>query len=533
MRSKTSPLIVDYLNHFDRVEDFFNGDFRDPDAFRRQAEAVRARRLDRERLAEVLREQNQGYGCGPLTLQNIDKLARAETCAVVTGQQVGLFSGPLYTVYKALTAIRLAESLERDSEGGCVPVFWLASDDHDIAEIDHVELLDQDNRIREIRFPDYNAELRLPASDVILTREVRACLQQLEALTRDSEFKPEILAHLGAAYSPGRSFADAFALWMTRIFSAYGLVFIDAADPRLKDLGKEAFQHEIAENSPSTEQALDTSKRLEQAGYPVQVRLHKGILNLFYVEPERQAVSYRAGDFHIKGSEQPRSREGLLALAAEKPHLFSPNVLLRPVYQDMLLPTVAYVGGPGEIAYLAQMKGIYQSFGLPMPIIYPRKNIILQEKKVEHVLDNLELRIPDFHGRVDSLITRIFRDELPESLCLALAAAASHLEQDFQAIRSEIAALDPTLEKSVEASLGRVDRELKSLEKKALQALMKRSSIAADQVNKAKNCLFPRDRPQERVFNVTPFLIKYGYALVDKLYKAIDMDDCEYQILQV
>jgi uncharacterized protein YllA (UPF0747 family) len=134
---------------------------------------------------------------------------------------------------------------------------------------------------------------------------------------------------------------------------------------------------------------------------------------------------------------------------------------------------------------------------------------------------------------VDSLITRISLDEFPESLGLALAAAASHLEQDFQAIRSEIAALDPTLEKSVEASLGRVDRELKSLEKKALQALMKRSSIAADQVNKAKNCLFPRDRPQERVFNVTPFLIKYGYALVDKIYKAIDMDDCEYQILQV
>ncbi len=526
-------MIGDYLNHFDRVAGFFNGDFRDPDAFKRQAEAVRARRLDRERLAEVLREQNKGYGCGPLTLQNIDKLARADTCAVVTGQQVGLFSGPLYTVHKALTAIRLAESLDRDSEGGCVPVFWLASDDHDIAEIDHVELLDQDNRIREIRFPDYDPELRLPASDVKLTREVRACLQQLETLTRDSEFKREILAHLGEAYSPGRSFADAFALWMTRIFADYGLVFIDAADPRLKHLGREAFRHEIAENSPSTEQALDTSKRLEQAGYPVQVRLHKGILNLFYVAPERQAVSCRAGDFHIKGSEQPYSSEGLLALAAEKPYLFSPNVLLRPVYQDMLLPTVAYVGGPGEIAYFAQMKGIYESFSLPMPVIYPRKTIILLEKKVEHVLDNLDLQIPDFQGSVGGLITRISRDQLPGALDRALAAAVSHVEQDFQAIRSEIAALDPTLEKSVEASQGRVDRELKSLEKKALQASMKRSSIAADQVNKAKNCLFPLDRPQERVFNVTPFLIKHGYAFVDTLFREIDMDDFGYQIIHV
>jgi len=526
-------LIDDYLNRFDRVAAFFNGDFRDPDAYRRQAEAVRARRLDRERLAGILREQNQGYGCGSLTLQNIDKLARAETCAVVTGQQVGLFSGPLYTVYKALTAIKLAESLEQGSGGGCVPVFWLASDDHDIAEIDHVEILGQDNRIREIRFRDYAAELKMPASEVKLTSEIRGCLQQLEGLTRDSEFKPEIMTHLGEAYSPGRSFADAFALWMTRVFGAYGLVFIDAADPRLKGLGQEAFRHEIAEYSPSTERVLDTSKRLEQAGYPVQVRLHEGILNLFYVEPERQTVRCRGGEYYVKGTEQLHTREELLALAAEKPYLFSPNVLLRPVYQDMLLPTVAYVGGPGEIAYFAQMKGIYESFSLPMPVIYPRKNIILLEKKVERVLDNFGLRIRDFQGSVDGLITRISRDRLPGSLDRALAAAASHMEQDFQAIRSEMAALEPTLETSVETSLGRVDRELRSLEKKALQALRKRNSIATDQVNKAKNCLFPLGRPQERVFNVTPFLIKHGYAFVDKLYRAIDMDDFDHQIIKV
>jgi len=409
----------------------------------------------------------------------------------------------------------------------------MASDDHDIAEIDHIDLLDQDNRVQEIRFRDYAAELRLPASEVQLTSEVRGCLQRLDALTRDSEFKPEILTHLGEAYSPGRSFVDAFALWMTRMFGAYGLVFIDAADPRFKDLGKQAFRHEIAGCSPSTERALDATKRLEQAGYPVQVKLREGILSLFYTEPERQAVRCREGEFHITGMAEPRSREEFLSLAEAKPHLFSPNVLLRPVYQDMLLPTVAYVGGPGEVAYFAQMKGVYQSFGLPMPVIYPRKNMILLEKKVEHVLDRLDLRIPDLKGQVDDLITRVSQDSIPGSLERALRAAASHMEQDFQAIRSGITALDPTLEKSVDAGLGRVGRELKSLEKKALQAAKKRSGIAADQVTKAKNGLFPFDRPQERVFNVTPFLIKHGYALVDTLLRAIDMDDCEYQVIQV
>ncbi len=533
MISAPSPLIDDYLNRLDKAAPFFNGDFRDPDAYRDQAARVRTRRLDRERLAGILKEQNRAYGCGPPTLRNIDRLAQADTCAVVTGQQVGLFSGPLYTVYKALTAIRLAGSLDHDTGGGCVPVFWLASDDHDIAEIDHFDLLDQDNRVQEIRFRDYAAELRLPASEVKLTSEVRGCLQQLDTMTRDSEFKPEILAHLGEAYAPGRSFADAFALWMTRMFAATGLVFIDAADPRLKDLGKQAFLHEIAECSPSTDRVLDTSKRLEEAGYPVQVELREGILNLFYTDPERQAVRCRKGEFHVAGIEQPLSREDFLALAGAKPLLFSPNVLLRPVYQDMLLPTVAYVGGPGEIAYFAQMKGVYESFGLPMPVIYPRKNVILLEKKVGHVLDSLDLQIPDFQRRVDGLITRISRDSLPAALDQALTAAASHMKQDFQAIRGEITALDTTLEKSVDAGLGRIDRELRSLEKKALQALKRRGGTAVDQVKKAKNCLFPFDRPQERVLNVTPFLIKYGYAFVDRLLQAIDMDDCEYQVIQV
>jgi bacillithiol biosynthesis cysteine-adding enzyme BshC len=526
-------LISDYLNNFDRTAAFFNGDFRDPTSFRHQAEAVQARSLDRVRLAGILKEQNQGYGCGPQTLANIDSLARAETCAVVTGQQVGLFSGPLYTVYKALTAIKLAESLDRDGSGGCVPVFWLASDDHDIAEIDHVDLLNQDNRVREIRFRDYEPELKVPASEVIFTPEVRDCIQQLADLTRDSEFKSEIMAHLGEAYEPGRSFADAFGIWMTRVFRAYGMVFIDGVDPRLKDLGREAFRHEISEYSPSTRQALEASKELEQAGYPVQVRLHKGILNLFYAERGRQAVRFKDEEFSIKGTKQSQSREGLLVLAAEKPHLFSPNVLLRPVYQDMLLPTVAYVGGPGEIAYFAQMKGIYEGFGLPMPVIYPRKTITLLEKKVEHVLKNFDLQIRDFQGSVEGLITRICREQFPEALDRVMKAAESHLEQDFKAIREEMAALEPTLEKSVDTTLGRIDRQIKSLEKKALQASKKQNSIAAGQINKAKCCLFPFDRPQERIFNITPFLIKHGYAFVDKLYQTVDMDDFDHQIIKV
>ncbi len=528
---------IDYLNRFDEIAAFFNGDYRDPAAFDRQAAAVVDRVLDRGRLTEILREQNEDWGFGPKTKtqENIARLARPETCAVVTGQQVGLFSGPLYTVYKALTAVKLAESLSEKGRGKSdfVPVFWLASDDHDIAEVDHIKLLDGKNSIQEIRYLDYGKELKLPASQVVFSSEVSCCIERLDDLTPDTEFKSEVLSHLGQAYAPGRSFADACARWMARMFASSGLVLIDASDPRLKDLGKQVFLHEIAGSSPSSRQAIQSSRELERTGYAVQVPQHEGILNLFYAEGERRAVRFSDGGFQIKGMAESYPRDRLLALAEEKPHFFSPNVLLRPVYQDALLPTVAYVAGPGEIAYFAQMRGVYESFGLPMPIIYPRKTVILLEKKVEHVLTGFGLEIQDLNQDVEGLILKIVRDQVPAALDQALKTAASHLEQDLADIRRAAAAVEPTLERSVDSARGKILGQVRSLEKKILQATKRKDGLTADRIHKAKNSLFPQDHPQERTFNITPFLIKYGYAFMDRLNEAIVLDEYDHQIVRV
>jgi bacillithiol biosynthesis cysteine-adding enzyme BshC len=526
-----SRLADDYIHDYGNVREFFDGDFRDAAAYDRQTERTLARRLPREELAAVLREQNKTYGCGPQTLGNIELLERERACAVVTGQQAGLFSGPLYTIYKALTAIKLAERLSRNGPGKCVPVFWLASDDHDLAEIDHIALLDKDNRPQEIRCGMPSGEPKIPASALVLPPEIADCLRRLADLTPVSEFKADIMAALSEAYRPGRGWVEAFARWMTRLFRSYGLIFIDASDPRLKELGGDVFCREIAEESAANPPALAASQRLRDAGYEAQVHLHEGVLNIFYAERERRSLRWDGRAFEIKDPRETRSKADLLALAKEKPFLFSPNVLLRPVYQDTLLPTVAYVGGPGEIAYFAQMKGVYEKFGLPMPVIYPRKSLTVVESKIGRVLAKYHLDVPDLWGGAEGIIRSLGEGGVPEPLGRALSLAASHVEQDFGPIIRDVAAFEPTLKESAQQSRGKMVQQLRFLEKKMVQAAKKQNDIAVGQIRKAGDHLYPNGRLQERALNIVPFLFKYGYVFVDKLGEAIDLDAHDHRVL--
>jgi len=526
-------LVDDYFYDYGKVREFFDGDFRDAAAYERQTERTLARRIPREELAAILKEQNQSYGCGPRTLGHIEAMEREQACAVVTGQQVGLFSGPLYTIYKALTAIKLAERLSRNGPGKCVPVFWLASDDHDLAEIDHIVLLDKDNRLGKVRCGMPSGELKIPASALVLPPEIEDCLRRLAEVTQESEFKADIIAALSEAYRPGRGWAEAFARWMTRLFQSHGLIFIDASHPRLKELGEGVFYREINEESAATPPALAASRRLRDAGYEGQVHLHEGILNIFYAERERRSVQWDGHAFEIKDPRETRSKEDLLALAKEKPFLFSPNVLFRPIYQDSLLPTVVYIGGPGEIAYFAQMKGVYEKFGLPMPVIYPRKSLTVVERKIERILAKYHLDIPDLWGGADGIIRSLGESGVPESLGEGLSLAASHLEQDFEPLIRDIAAFEPTLKESALLARGKMVHQLQFLEKKIVQAAKKRNDIAVGQIRKAGDHLYPNGHLQERVFNIVPYLIKYGLAFVDKLDEAINIDEYDHQILTI
>jgi bacillithiol biosynthesis cysteine-adding enzyme BshC len=342
-----------------------------------------------------------------------------------------------------------------------------------------------------------------------------------------------MLSHLNDAYQTDLSFAEAFARWMTRLFKSHGLVFVDASNPELKKLGKEVFAREITGFSPSTKKALETSDKLNQSGYRTQVQLHEGILNLFLAEKERKAIQSEGDEFFIKEAEQTYKKSELLGLLDDKPEMFSPNVLLRPIYQDALFPTVAYVAGPGEIAYFAQMKGVYESFDLSMPVIYPRKTVTLIENNINYVLENYDINIRDIWDDADKIISETVKKQIPGSIDEVFRNASSRLGQEFQSIKQEIMAFDPTLEKSADLASRRVDQQLKFLEKKILRAAKKRNQTITQQLQKAKNNLYPCKRLQERVFNIVPYLIKYDYGFLDKLHRAIEMENFDHQLIKL
>jgi bacillithiol biosynthesis cysteine-adding enzyme BshC len=391
--------------------------------------------------------------------------------------------------------------------------------------------MDKDNQLREIRCPSPSRESKVPVSNIALPPDVADCLEQLKGMTLDTEFKADIMGSLREAYAPGRSFVEAFGRWMTRLFRSRGLILIDAGHPRLKEMGRDVFYREIAEDSPSTRQALAASERLRQTGYEAQIPLHAGILNQFYVERERHAIQWKDGAFDIKGLPSLATKEDLLRLAKEKPFLFSPNVLLRPLYQDAVLPTVAYVGGPSEIAYFAQLKGVYEAFGLPMPVIYPRKSLTIVERKVDHILKKYHLSVPDLWRNAAGAIGDITKEDIPDSVGRALSRVRDRLERDYAALKPEILAFDSGLAESVDLAKGKMNQQLNFLEKKVRQAATKRNDIAVQQLHKAVDNLFPNRHLQERVFNIVPYLIKYGAAFIDQLDQAIAIDVVDHQYL--
>lgn len=513
------------------VAEFYESDFRDLESFRSLSLKVRSRPLPREDVAAVLRDQNESYGCGRETAEAIEKLAGDRACAVVTGQQVGLFSGPLYTIYKALTAIKLAGSLERDHLGSFVPVFWLASDDHDLSETDRITFLDKDHRPDELRCPIASPRSKAPVSSLTLPPGISDTIERLGSSTPDSEFKREVLARLGECYRPGRPLAEAFARWMTLLFRGRGLILCDGSDPRLKSLGSGVFRREIEGASPSTAAAMAASRRLRDAGFAPQVRLREGILNLYYVDGARRSIRQSDGAFAIEGLPPSLPAATLLERLRQKPQAFSPNVLLRPVYQDAVLPTVAYVGGPAEIAYFAQMKGIYEAFDLPMPIVYPRISATIVERSVGHILTKYGLSVPDLWRGPDGLADADSKNALPESLAGALRVLRDHNERDFERVEREAGDLDADLRPTLALVRRKIARQLEFLEKKAGQAAARRNETAARQLRKAAACLYPNGQLQERALNIVPFLIKYGFGFMDTLDRGLVSGEPGHQAL--
>jgi len=463
----------------------------------------------RSRMADLLEAQNRTFGAGAATLENIARL-RNGAPAIVTGQQVTLFGGPLFTLFKAATAIRKAK------DTGAVPIFWLATEDHDLDEADHV-VLPARHELETLRLTHEAAReiMSRPVGSIPLGPGIRPLLNQAAELLGPGP----LLETLEAAYTPDATFAGAFAHLLTSVFAEQGLILIDAASRDFHALGAPVLRHAI-EHAAELEAALiERSKLLEERGYHAQVLVAPSSSLLFLIDEDsgaRLALKRKNGGW--TAGKKSYSTEDLLAILDFAPERFSPNALLRPVFQDYLLPTAAYIGGPAEIAYFAQSEVLYDAIlGRTTPVI-PRLSATLVEPAVATVLARHEVQLDDLlRSHPDELAQRLGARAIAIEGKRKLASAGNALDEELSGLTQWMHQLNPHLGHSADVSASKMRYQMNRLRRLAANYQLQTETSLRRHVDALYLNLFPDQHPQERIIGAAALLARYGDSLIPQL----------------
>jgi bacillithiol biosynthesis cysteine-adding enzyme BshC len=482
-----------------------------------QAVTRTARKLDypRERRAEVaelLREQNIGLGAGAETRSNLARLEKGAV-AIVTGQQVGLFSGPAYAIYKALTAVQIAEELTR-SGIPAVPVFWMATEDHDLDEVRTATWFDQ-GKLRRFELPV--VEAGRPVGGISLGAEVESFAREAAELLSDQG--SDLLAeYLRESYRPGETYGSAFARLFTRLFAQQGLILMDPLDQGLHRVATPLYQHALAERDAVNEKLLQRGKDLDRVGFDAQVKVTSRSTLLFYLgDGVRQVITASNGKFQAGDKSWPRDE--LIHLTHAEPGKFSPNALFRPVVQDYLLPTAAYVGGPAEISYFAQSEVIYRHLLGRMPVMLPRAGFTLVDAKAAKLLRRYGLTVEDVWAGPQSLRHKMEGASVPKGLSKTFERDQKQIQKMLTQLGKQIAKLDPTLKGTVERAKQRIEFHLEKLRQKAGKAQDQKAGLILAHMQYLESLLYPHKALQSRELCLLPFLARWGASGLSELQK--------------
>ena len=527
----TSPLLRDYVHDYARLAPFFIGDPRGDDAYREQAERLDSRTYRRAELVDILLAQHAAWEAPTLVRRRLETLREPNALVVITGQQTSLFGGPLFTLYKALTVVQLADRLQAELRRPVVPIFWMASEDHDVAEADHVLLPDRTGALAMVRHTAWGPPAGFMPANLRLGPGISETIQRAWELLPSTDFVLAVRQALSFAFTPDRTLAEAFARWMLHLLGESGLVLTDSADPRLKRLAAPIFRQELEEAPRSSQQILIVSETLRGLGYSAQIEARPDGVNCFLLRDGRRSLAREGDGFRLRDAGKSMPAADLRRLVQEQPELFSPNVALRPVTQDFLFPTLAYVAGPGELAYFAQLRPVYQAFDVCMPLVVPRAFLTLVEPRMAQLLERFRLTLADLTLDPEQLVTRVLRAQLPPNFETTLGKARLQVDEIFKGVGEAIAAVDPTLKATVGQTAGHIKGHLDQLERKAVQALKRREAETRQQVQRVREALMPGGRPQERVFAILPYLAKCGPGVIQTVRNAIDGPGWEHRLV--
>ena len=533
---KNQNLFLDYLYEFENVKEYFKHNFRDKDNYLPLFKNISESRKDRQ-LNLSLNIKNQYASLESIsgkTIRNIDLLDKEKTIAVVTGQQLGILGGPLYTIFKTITAIRLANQLsERYDEFKFVPVFWLEGDDHDFNEVRSINLFDNENQVLNIGYKEEinDDDAKQSIGKINFDEALNEFFSNYEGSLRESDFKNELVSKLKECYQIGKSFKQSFRELLFWLFNEYGLVIFDPQDPQVKSLLKPIFKKEVNDFALHTQKLIQTSAKLEEL-YHAQVKVKP--VNLFYhTDDGRYSIEPVEGIFKLRRKRKQFTIEEILTEIENFPERFSPNVLLRPICQDYLLPTGFYIGGPSEIAYFAQVTPLYDYYNIVTPIIFPRSSATILEKNVSTGLEKYDLSMNDIFLGLDELKGKVIASLSENNIENAFEEAVKEIELTFDKIKENLFAVDKTLVDSSGRYREKIMSLIAELRSKAIKAQETKHETTIRQLTRLSNLLYPLGNLQEREINFSYFYNKYGKDFIRKVYDDISISEFEHQIISL
>ena len=543
-----NSLFLDYISgdeeKYKKLKPFFNSYFKENEDFFKVIDDKihnynTNRYFDKNALIDILKRQNMSFGGSEKTVSNIELLKKEDTFAVVTGQQVGLYTGNLYTILKTITTIKLADNLnERFPQFKFVPVFWLESEDHDLEESNHINLVNRENELVRLGFEtesqdedDTSKKSMKPVGNIKFDNLIEGINQQLKDALISTDFRDKIVEKISSFYHEGNDFKTAFAQFMNWIFGEYGVVFVDPSENEIKKLLTPVFEKELTTSPRLCEAVINTSAELEK-NYDLQVK--PKVINLFFLHNgNRLLIEPRENNrYALRNSKRRFGQEELLNILFENPELFSPNVVLRPICQDYLLPTVAYVGGPSEISYFAQLKPAYAHYDITMPVIYPRASVSILEAKISKFMHNYDVSFEEIFNH-KALVTKVVNKLSEVKIDDEISKAQDEFNKVFYDLKNMTAKVDQTLLNAVESMKEKLNQNIEMFKGKLINAQAKKSDTTTSQIEKVTNNIYPGSNLQERVINITYFLNKYDTAFIKRLFDEIDINNFNHQVIEV
>lgn len=527
----STRLFADFLAYAPAVRQFYPQPPQFREWVREESGKLNYDPARRARVSGILERQNREWGVSDQTLKNIERL-RAGAATVVTGQQVGLFGGPTFALYKALTAVKLADAATAAGVEA-VPIFWLATYDHDLAEVNHVSLPGSDGELQSLRTPS-QAIAGAPVSAVRLGEEIEPVLAQAVSLLGENE----ATALLRETYRPGETLGTAFARLYARLFADWGVIVLDASDGELHRVAEPIYRAAIERSNEITSALLARGNALERAGYHQQVNVMPSSTLLFMLrDGVRTSIHRHDGPkqelFFDNAPDERISEADLLNQIASNPELFSPNVLLRPTVEDFVLPTLAYCGGAAEVAYFAQAGVVYEALLKRVTPVVPRFSATIVEPKILRLLERYELQVVDIFAGLDELRQKLAEHSLPQDLQRAFETTKKSLESQLTAIKEKLAKLDRTLVDAGDTAVSKILYQLDKLHGQAARAELQKQDVVRRHAEMLSQALFPEKALQERGIGGMYFIARYGREFLHQLYDSLQPDCHDHQIVEV